>query len=413
MKKQQWKFLISIIFTIIFISQTVLAASNNNFTLTKEQKLEDINYLYQTLKEGQPHFNEPLFLKEIKKVKQNIVNLDDIAFGYELARVLACAKDAHTKIYLDEQSTQPILPIWSIEQYENGWYIKGISSEYKQYLGKELISINRHSISEILEKMTPYFSSENEIKIEDSLLEAVQIPEFLKYIGVIKNTDEIPIQIRNSNGIKTTVTIKTVQSDNETAFQNGAWLPNSKTEQSQEKYRFIPLDSTTLFIQCNQCYEEEQNPLKEFEKELEKELKTGKYKKVIFDLRYNPGGNYPSFERLTAIPSELKEQYAYKLYALIGTKTFSSGVIQAVQLKNAGATLVGTPTGGNVNFYANTKNFELPNSHIKGFYSTAYQDIWTEYKGAYLIPDITVKQTIEDALKGIDTIIQTIMQESI
>lgn len=394
------------------MSQSVLASSNNYSKLTDEQKLEDINYLYHILKEEQEHFNETLFLKEMKKLKKNVSDLNDVTFEYELARVLACAKDAHTKIFVgSQQMSQPMLPIWDIEEYQNGWYIKGISSVYKDYVGKEIVSINGYSISDIMKRITPYVSTENKIYIKNSFLSFIQNAEFLKYIGIIKSTDKISVKLRDSNNKITTVSIKTIMTDDEKAFQNGSWLPDIKTGQSQEKYRFLPLNNTTLFIQCNQCYEEKQKPLKDFEKELENEIKTGKYKKVIFDLRYNPGGNYPSFERLTRIPSELMEQYSYELYALIGTKTFSSGVIQAVQLKQEGAILVGTPTGGNVNFYANTKNFELPNSRIKGCYSTAYQDIWTEYKGDVLIPDIPVNQTIEDALKGIDTAVQMILEK--
>lgn len=397
---------------VVLMSQTIVASSNSYFTLTDKQKMEDIDYLYNLLKEGQEHFNKVLFLKEIKSLKENVSSLNDIAFKYELARVLACAKDAHTKIFIgSQQLSQPILPIWDIEEYQDGWYIKGISSAYKDWVGKEIVSINGYSISDIMKKSTPYISTENEINIKNSFLSFLQDAEFLKYIGIIKSTDKISVKLRDSNNKITTVTIKTIMTDDEKAFQSGSWLPDIKTGQSQEKYRFLPLNNTTLFIQCNQCYEEEQKPLKDFEKELENEIKTGKYKKVIFDLRYNPGGNYPSFERLTRIPSELMEQYSYELYTLIGTKTFSSGVIQAVQLKQEGAVLVGTPTGGNVNFYANTKNFELPNSHIKGCYSTAYQDIWTEYKGDALLPDITVNQTIEDALKGIDTAVQTILDK--
>lgn len=394
------------------MSQSVLASSNNYSKLTDEQKLEDINYLYHILKEEQEHFNETLFLKEMKKLKKNVSDLNDVTFEYELARLLACAKDAHTKIFVgSQQLPQSMLPIWDIEEYQNGWYIKGISSVYKDYVGKEIVSINGYSISDIMKRITPYVSTENKIYIKNSFLSFIQNAEFLKYIGIIKSTDKISVKLRDSNNKITTVSIKTIMTDDEKAFQNGSWLPDIKTGQSQEKYRFLPLNNTTLFIQCNQCYEEKQKPLKDFEKELENEIKTGKYKKVIFDLRYNPGGNYPSFERLTRIPSELMEQYSYELYALIGTKTFSSGVIQAVQLKQEGAILVGTPTGGNVNFYANTKNFELPNSRIKGCYSTAYQDIWTEYKGDVLIPDIPVNQTIEDALKGIDTAVQMILEK--
>lgn len=390
---------------------------NNNIerynTLTDKQKLEDIDYLYNMLKENQPHFNQKLFLNEIKTVKENISDYNDLEFNYELARIIACAKDAHTKIYISSQESlsYPIIPIWKVEEY-NGWYIKGISSEYKNYAGKELLAINGHSIDEILKLIEPYVSTENKINVKNSLTELIQNAEFLKYIGIIKDTDTIPITLRNSNGTVKFVKINTVMSDDEETFKSGSWISAPKTQDSNEIYRFFPIDDSTLFIQCNKCFEDKNNPLENFHKELIKEISTGKYKKVIFDLRYNTGGNYPSFQYLTDIPIQLKDKYNYELYALIGTTTFSSGVIQAVQLKEGGAILAGSPTGGNVNFYANNKMFELPNSHIKGYYSTAYMDISPDYKGDCLIPDIYVERTIQDILKGIDSDIYTIMNNN-
>lgn len=381
-----------------------------NFQLTDKQKLEDIEYLYNLLEKNQPHFDKELFNQQVKYIKENISNLNDLTFSFEIRRVLASAKDAHTKISdIIPNISSHVIPIWKIEEYNDGWYIKGITDRYKQYLGKEIIAVNGYPIGDIISKSAAYISTENQTHLKNSFLSLFQEADFLKYIGIIDNTKSIPITIGYPNGITKVIKINTIMSTDNDEYARGVWLVQPETGESEERYRFFSIDDSVLFIQCNSCMEDENNPLDKFESKLKKELSTRKYKKVIFDLRYNTGGNYPSFRKLTNIPSKLKNKYSYDLYALISSTTFSSGVMQAVQLKESGAILVGTPTGGNVNFYANTKNFQLPNSKISGYYSTAYTDVMPNYNADALLPDIFVKRTIQDALNSIDSDIRVVL----
>ena len=64
--------------------------------------------------------------------------------------------------------------------------------------------------------------------------------------------------------------------------------------------------------------------------------------KVVIDLRHNPGGNSMLLEPLIARLSGLRG----RLYTVIGRKTFSSALLDALSLARIGATLVGEPTGG-------------------------------------------------------------------
>ncbi len=85
---------------------------------------------------------------------------------------------------------------------------------------------------------------------------------------------------------------------------------------------------------------------------------------------------------------------------LIGRTTFSSAVIAASEARDieVGATLVGTPTGGNPNgYYGEIKMFELPHSHLVGQYSTKlFAD--ASFPGKSIEPDVLVHVKADDRL---------------
>lgn len=110
---------------------------------------------------------------------------------------------------------------------------------------------------------------------------------------------------------------------------------------------------------------------------------------------------------------KLQEEKEYNVYTLIGSYTFSSGIINAIQTKNKlDSTLVGTPTGGNVNGYGELKSFELKNYPIIVYYSTKYFELVKGYTKDSLYPDIEVKQRFDDYIKGRDIEVELIVNET-
>lgn len=95
-----------------------------------------------------------------------------------------------------------------------------------------------------------------------------------------------------------------------------------------------------------------------------------------------------------------------RLFVIIGRQTFSSGILNAVALKKAGAILIGEATGGKPNHYGEVKSFTLPNSNLDVTYSTKYFKMLSEDTPS-LMPDIPAPLTMADYLKGINTPIDT------
>ena len=78
------------------------------------------------------------------------------------------------------------------------------------------------------------------------------------------------------------------------------------------------------------------------------------------------------------------------------------------------AFLVGTPASESPsNILGNVKYVVLPNNKSEFCVSTMHWDYWYGYEGDALMPDITVYQTYEDLINGVDTVWEAILNMEI
>ncbi len=122
-----------------------------------------------------------------------------------------------------------------------------------------------------------------------------------------------------------------------------------------------------------------------------------------------PDGEILAEESSLIQPSENPLRYSGPVCVLIGPRTFSSAqkltnAIKDYQL----ATLIGEETGGVPNAFGEIYQFSLPNTRLHAFVSTKRfvrangDTTWT--RG--ILPDIEVKQNLEDVKKGVDTVLE-------
>lgn len=418
------KKLFFIIFTIILnyiiiINASQISDKNNTelYSLSNEDKIQDLNEFCNILEKNQKHLyhvvSKETFNNTKKEIEDNISNLSDVGFYYELQRLAALSHDAHTFVNSspDINIEKHFIPI-QIEKIDNKWFLTAsFGQNYREYLSNELIEINGHSIKDILKLAKPYISYENNIRLENRFTQKINHADFLYHLGVIDNMNNITFTVRNNKG-------KTIKFDVSTCswdiLVKGEYFsiykaPKTKPD-SNRIYDFFDLNSDTLFIRYNSAMEDPNYPLDEFTKELKEKIESKRYSKLIVDLRDNAGGDYSLFPPTIEMIKTLKDKQNFKLYTLISDNTFSSGVVHAAQLQHdAQAILVGTPTSGNVYGYGDTDGAELFNSHIDIIYSTKFKELVQGYKEDALYPDIHIKHTITDYMSGIDRDIETIL----
>lgn len=145
-----------------------------------------------------------------------------------------------------------------------------------------------------------------------------------------------------------------------------------------------------------------------------KDLEAGGYSRILLDLRNNTGGSdgviWPLFEVLRQAMNG-----GCELVGLIGESTFSSAVINAVEIQEMGGVLAGEDAGGSVSHFGAVNTFSLPNSGVRGQVSSKYIDLNTLLDAGAgrgveaLATDVSIPQTLEDTLNGRDTAVEWLL----
>jgi hypothetical protein len=203
-------------------------------------------------------------------------------------------------------------------------------------------------------------------------------------------------------------------------------LPISWTDFDQP-FRNVRIPGTcTDLVQLKSNVDEGGHSIKEFLSSAEKHLRRERPCNVIFDLRYDGGGDYMNTHRFaqeltTLIPP------AGRVILLTGPATFSAGISTAVFVKHAGeerVAIVGEPVGDRLQFYSEGGQACLPRSPLCVAYQTGkhdYQHPCTDWRVCFwlnyffelrvksLDPDYVVPLSFKDWHAGIDATLDRAM----
>ncbi len=417
------KFMAGGLCAIMLLSSTAFAGAADK----TQERLEDLNFLIETLDTKHPDFYTKSSREQIQEKKTEIEGkldeLTDLDFAIELSELTAMGGDSHTSINIGQTLIQQVhfLPILA-EWYDERWTLTVAPIEYKKYIGQEVKAINGHSMDDIMQGMSAMVSYDNETYLRHSVQNMAYCTELLAHYGFADvNAATASITLRSGQGEETTLEIPKLTRKKFEEW-GGSKLANRRTlrknapatEPADAYYKMFPLSDDALYVQYNRCQEAPDLPMSDFAELARSELDTGAYAKLLIDLRNNGGGSdgvlYPLVYEA--------QQFLAKggaVYVLAGERTFSSALINTVQLKDTGAVFVGEETGGSVDHFGSVTAFTLPNSKLSGQYSNKFIDIGTYYDAAKpygiesFMPDVEVRQKFDDYINGIDTPVQYIL----
>ncbi len=395
-----------LLFTILFVLVSTLGFSQ---TLTKADFLEDLDFLKRTL----PAKHTNLFAKTTKASFEKLV--DDIAskadslnyetFTVALFKLMVSIKDEHTFV---EAKFNRILPI-QLDMFNDEVYITAIDPAFASLLGTKLVAINNHSFKQINALFKEAILSENRSYFNDHLLRFINNPAFLKGLGIIDSDKEAAFTFVDRNNKISKIKLTSSEGNDLKKLNLTAGAVNLLSKKKKGNYWYdYDAAHKILYFNYTTCREDPAHPFDQFNQELFTLINAEHPNKIVLDLRYNNGGNSGI---LTPFIDQIKNSYLNKkdsFFVLIGKNTFSSAVMNAVELKkNSSATFIGEETSGSINHYGEVRGFNLPKSDIVIAYSTKYWEVWKGKKGP-LKPDINIKYTIENYMKGKDEALMSI-----
>ena len=379
----------------------------------------DLHALYTTLDREHPNLYHQTsrreYRKELEDALASVHATNDIDFYFTASKIAALARDSHTSVGLHEELVHTLhaLPL-QISYVDGAWRLVVVQKSQEPMLGSEVLSINGVRFEEIVDRARALVSYDNEVWFRTRVAQLLNIAELYTYLGIVENIEEvftISIDHYECKNIST-YTYKALsieqfyQNEYATLYDR---MPETGAFPTYYRSLFLQ-EGSVLFIQYNVCASDPAYPLNTFTQDMIALISENSVERIIIDLRYNSGGNSRLLEVFIDQLRELQKKQRFAIDVLIGERTFSSAIMNAIQLQaRTNARLVGNDTGGSVNHYGELGSFMLSYSKLPVQYSTKYFVMDRKHPGGSLKPDLSISPTVADLLSGIDAVVEAIL----
>jgi hypothetical protein len=352
------------------------------------------------------------FQRAIAILDKSIPALSDPEITVELMRLFATVGDSHTGFQRwPFHSSYPLGLVW----FEDGLYLMRAPAAYKQYLGMRLVSIGKTDLERASAQVQELIPHENDQWLLVQSPTYLTTPEILHVLKVLPESENGRFVLRDAKGKDYPLDLAPVKNDDKIdwvyavdAVKLGAPLYRQKPDLFYW-YEYL-MESSTLYIKYNRCRNMDNLSFEKFDEQVWSFAATHRVERIVIDLRHNGGGDSMVFRPMV---NELKRRPEFNrrghLFAIIGRGTFSSGYLNALELRQeTAAILVGEPTGQRPNAYGEQLTLTLPNTGIVVNYSTKFFKT-VQGDPPSMLPDITVAPTSADYLAAKDPVLAAIL----
>jgi len=324
-----------------------------------------------------------------------------VSLYFELCKLAAMLHDGHTGV----QMPQEMLPFLEFYPYSTAFLdgklvVSAVGTDYENCVGKEIVELNGNNPETVFANLKDFISYDTEAFALDQANKRMYMRSALEFAGL--GSEDGSVRMKFSDGSEICFEPLSYEALNSISFNTLA-TSLERTLCVNSWYECYDLSADTLFIQYNTCMNADGYSVADFSNDVLGFIDNNGFSRVIIDLRFNGGGNSMLLDPFISQLGKRISAGQCKGFALIGTNTFSSAVLNAWDLKKAGCTLVGTPTGGAINHYGELGYLTLPHSGINTTYSTKHFVLDPKTAPGSIQPDVLVELSVEDWRNGHDS----------
>jgi len=430
-------------------AQDAATAASGRPKLTPAQWREDLQFAIDTFLARDRSFSPEArrqFQEAITRLKLSVETKSDEQIIVELARSVALAHNAHTRLYLLRNRTElrryPIRVWW----FPEGLYIVRSTPEYSALLGARIRNVGGRNVAEVKREVGPLFAGNEQWQTYMSAY-TMTSPDILLGLGIISGDGRTTIEFEMPNGRKGERVLQPLplrRTDQPTESwwdlcptrprDDGEWrsaltLPESRLplylQHTERQYwsEFVPKDRL-YYIQFDRAGNAPQGEsLNDFGKRVLAELSSIAAGKIVVDVRFNTGGDLSIGRPFINQLGEFAKAHRIKVYVITGRATFSAGIYHAMQLRQfADAVVVGEPVGDILEIWSEGGNLLTPNSKLSLHFADrlhSYSPLVRPEFAQYLVkdtdlsianpgPDLPAKLTVRDYFAGRDPALSVI-----
>jgi hypothetical protein len=368
--------------------------------------------------------------------------LDRPHFRVLLMQIDALADNGHSRVENGPSAASMELPV-RVAAFSDGVYVMRANETNADLLGDRVIAVDGQSIDAVMSKLEQLRGGKanwrrlhaTQYLTQQDLLFGIDVAPDKQHSDWTVETPAGATITRRLDAFATpaaepAVFVTRWLSSEPLAGVAGAWravdpdhpLPVSWVDFDQA-FRSLRLPGTcTQFVQLKSNTDQGGQSIRDFLASTEKHLRQSAPCNVIFDLRYDDGGDYTNTYRFAReLPRVISP--AGRVILLTGPATFSAGISTAAFVKHAAeerTVIVGEPVGDRLQFYSEGGQACLPNHPLCVVYQTGKHDYqhrcadWTvcfwlnfffELRVKSLDPDEVVELSFKDWRAGVDPVL--------
>jgi hypothetical protein len=367
----------------------------------------DIDYLASELPKRHPNpfhaVSQAAFNAELEAIKAGVDSMSDVDVALALQRAVATLAEAHTEVDTKLGGANTYFPL-RFDVFDDGVFVVKTTPGAAAACGAKLVAIDGVPAGNAVARAETLASAENEQWRLARALAILSRAEALRFLGVTPSDTarftfargEMELRAQPASDLGSLFS----------PFNAGAEWPLYLQKGSSNYWFTWDAARGLLYIKYNLCADA-QPSFASMVHDVFAIADAQNVERFVVDLRNNPGGSsqvvQPLIDALRQRPS-----LRGRLFALINRRTISSGMLAALDLRSAGAVLVGEPTGGKPNSYGDQRSFALPSSRVTVFHSTKFFNLVAGDPAA-LEPDIVVTMTSDDFFARRDPVLEAVL----
>ena len=425
------------LFTIgfLFITLVSMTSIEEHAYLSNQQAKEEIQMVVANILRYHPDPFHVTPKEEFHRVIDELLERKgNVPIGqhfFDLSRISSMIYDTHTQLYTTDKTLglEVTFPL-RFRIFPDGVYIIAGSEDYRDAIGKKVLSISGHATDDVIELLSNYSAADNTPRRKVFAEMFLYLPETYEVFNLKTPEGKIELELEGLNGEKSNLILSKTWKKSMAEFSNDAqfpFLPKAlitvhdimgtpvpfylKNVDNDYWWTFLDDDQKYQYIQINKQYgDKEEKPSPEFHLEWMEGFWNSNVEVLIIDLRNDPGG---TIQLTDAIPGFL----SYAIYVhptlksittLIGPDVVSAGTVLASRLEySVHPVMIGSPTGSSPNMFLSAYKFELPHSKI--IFEVSQSQFISSNKDdsrAYIAPDIPMEMSFKDYANGHDALLE-------
>jgi hypothetical protein len=353
------------------------------------------------------------FVSAMEDLKAGIATMAPAGALVETMRLTALlssqGRDGHQFAIPHTNAEGPILP-FRIYEFDDGVFITADHGE-RGLVGARLVGIGGHPIGEVLAAVEPLVPRDGPATVSSFRPFFTLRTQVLEGLGLIA-PGAVEIDIERDRETESLIVDPISHADFQAWGGQGGFtfLPESETlihrRPSETNFWMEDLEGDVLYVRYSAVAMVGAGQTTEL---LERAAVA---KKIVFDLRHNPGGNNRTYNVLLGALQNESINQPGRLFVLTDRVTFSAASNLATEIEQTtDAVFVGEAMGGGLNFWNDVKFHPMPHLPVPmriGVSTVYHQMSIPDDPRLTIDPDIDVPVLSSDYFSGRDAVLEAV-----